>query len=65
MWGSVVFSPAQLSPNEALARRLKSTQLVAQMPSIPFNAVASTVRTKPSVKPISKWRAVIPAQVPA
>lgn len=53
------------SPNETLARRLKSTQLVAQMLYIPFNMVAKTKSTKPSVKPISNWRAVIPAQAPA
>ncbi len=53
------------SPNETLARRLKSTQLVAQMLSVPFNTVAKAGSTKLSVKPISKWRAVIPAQAPA
>lgn len=53
------------SPNETLARRLKSTQLVAQMLFIPFNMVASAGSTKPSVKSISNWRAVIPAQAPA
>lgn len=50
------------SPNETLARRLKSTQLVAQMLSVPFNTEGST---KLSVTPISNWRAVIPAQAPA
>ncbi|TNN78628.1 hypothetical protein EYF80_011223 [Liparis tanakae] len=35
------------SPKEALARRLKSTQLAAQMLSVPFNAVANAGSTKP------------------
>lgn len=52
------------SPNETLARKLKSTQLVAQMLYIPFNMVANTKSTKLSVKPISNWRAVISAQTP-
>lgn len=48
-----------------LARRLMSTQLVAQMLSISFNTVANVGSAKPSVKPISKCRAVISAQAPA